>query len=389
MLILPERFEDVKQIIDWHDPRSGWHITYLSFFNTDRLLPVSARKTDPRKLLWSPDEISNPDFFSHKAGFVWKRDEYGSVHVPHKDVSDFPLKYSVPAPMDSYFIDFPEDSRLPIMPKAETLIYSCRGPQLAEVEPYFSLLKNPNDWPNQPPKLLKKMGCYTRSITPRRKSDPDPDKITRKPRKPKPTRHPRVEPVKLSLERKLRLAPIPPVLWEQMIADGLRMNEIGVFRILYTFMKPPETGHRRSPGKSSLDSYCYTETYQAQISQMLKLHRSDILRWGNPDRKKQAEKMGTSIRTVKRATKKLGILGYHFVIYYGYPKIMERISPERQALRKQRSETVPQWGPSKCAIATDKRQQKHLKVCDRICRDHGVRPCLFNLQKILGKSVSL
>ncbi|GAJ10921.1 unnamed protein product, partial [marine sediment metagenome] len=102
-----------------------------------------------------------------------------------------------------------------------------------------------------------------------------------------------------------------------------------------------------------------------------------------------AKKMGTGIDSVKRAIKHLGILGYHFVIYYGYPEIMERISPERQAIREQRSETVPQSGPSKYAIATSIPEQKRFQRYDRICRDHGVRPCLMNLQKILGKSVSL
>lgn len=389
MINLPESFEDVKQIINYHDPRSGWHITCLSFFNTDRHLPVSARKTDPQKLLWSPDEVDNPDFFPHKAGFVWTLDEYGSVHVPHKDVPGFPLDKSYPAPMDSYFIDFRKDSRLPIMPTSETLIYFCRGPQLAEVEPHLQRFKKTNGWPDPLPGLLKKMGCYTRSKATKRKSYPVPVKISRKPRKPKPIKDATIEPARRSVGREISLAFIPPLIWERMEADGLRMNEREVFRILYTFRKYPETRRRRKGGKSSLGALCYTITGQSQIVQMLEKRRRDILRSGNPDRRKQAQKMGYGIDSVKRAIKKLGMLGYHFVIYYGYPEIMKRISPERQALREQRGETVPQSGPSKYAIAINKAHQKYFKKYDRICRDRKVRPCLMNLQKLLGKPVLL
>ncbi|GAI68107.1 unnamed protein product, partial [marine sediment metagenome] len=302
---------------------------------------------------------------------------------------DFPLKYSVPASWDSFYVDLPEGVRSDFLPGAETLIISARIRQSAETDHILQWFKKNNYSPDCLPKPLNKTAVSIRAKTTRRKSHPVPKKITRKPRKPKPTAEAKVEPARRSVGREIRLAWIPPVIWEQMIADGLRMNEIEVFRILYTFRKFPETGHLGSTGKSSLGSLCYTSTYQAQIVQMLEKVRRDILRSRNPDRIKQAEKMGTGIDSVRRAIKHLGVLGYHFVIYYGYPKIMKRISPEMQALREQRSETVPQSGPSKYAIATNKAQQKYFKKYDRVCRDHGVRPCLFNLQKIPGESVSL
>ncbi len=389
MLILPKRFEDVNGIINYHDPRSGRHATCLNIFDNYITPVIFYEITSFEKVYWSPDETDNPNYFPHKAGFVWTRDEYGSVQVPHKNLSDFPLKYSVPASWDSFYVDRPEGVRAYILPGAETLIISARIPQPAETDRILQLFKKNNYSPDCLPKPLKKTGVSTRANATKRKSHPVPKKITRKPRKPKPTAEAKVEPARRSVGREIRLAWIPPRIWEQMKADRLRMNEREVFRILYTFRKPPETGHRRSTGKSSLGSYYYTKTYQAQMVQMLKKRRRDILRDGNPDRKKQAEKMGTSIKTVKRCIKHLGILGYHFVVFYGYPKIMERISPERQAIREQRSETVPQSGPSKYAIATSIPEQKRFQIYDRICRDHGVRPCLFNLQKILGKSVSL
>ena len=389
MLILPKRFEDVNRIINYHDPRSGRHATCLNIFDNYITPVIFYGRTSFEKVYWTSAEIRDSGLPVHPAGFYFTIDQNGLRQVPHKDLSDFPLKDSVPAPWDSFYVDLPEGVRSDILPGAETFIISARIRQPAETDRILQWFKKNNYSPDCLPKPLKKTGVSIRAKTTRRKSYPVPEKITRKPRKPKPTAEAKVEPARRSVGREISLAWIKPVIWEQMKADGLRMNEREVFRILYTFSKPPETGHLGSTGKNSLGSLYYTRTYQAQMVQMLEKRRRDIKKSGNPDRIKQAKKMGTSIKTVKRCIKHLGILGYHFVIYYGYPEIMERISPERQALREQRSETVPQSGPSKYAIAINKAQQKYFKKYDRICRDRKVRPCLMNLQKILGKSVSL
>ncbi|GAI59742.1 unnamed protein product, partial [marine sediment metagenome] len=270
MLILPKRFEDVNRIINYHDPRSGRHATCLNIFDNYITPVIFYGRTSFEKVYWTSAEVYNPDSPPHKAGFVWTRDEHGSVQVPHKDLSDFPLKYSVPAPWDSFYVDLPEGVIADILPGAETLIISARIRQPAETDRILHWFKKNNYSPDCLPKPLKKTGVSIRAKTTRRKSHPVSEKITRKPRKPKPTAEAKVEPARRSVGREIRLAWIPPRIYERMVADGLRMNEIEVFRILYTFSKPPETGHRRSTGKGSLGSYYYTETYQAQIVQMLK-----------------------------------------------------------------------------------------------------------------------
>jgi len=389
MLILPKRFEDVNRIINYHDPRSGWHATRLNIFD-DHITPaISYGRIISQKVYWTYAEVRALGEPVHPADFHFTIDKNGLRHVPHKNLSDFPLKYSVPGSWDSFYVDLPEGVRSDILPGAKTLIISDRNPQPAETDRILQYFKKYKYGPDCLPNLPAEIGHYKPGKIAKRKSYQVPAKISRKPRKPKPTADATIEPARRSVGREIRLAWIPPVFYEQMIADKLPINRIEVHRILRTFMQSPETRRWRSPGKGSLGSYCYTITGQSQISQMLEKVRRDILRSGNPERRKQAKKMGTGIRSVKYCIRDLGMLGYHFVIYYGFPEIMERISPERQALREQRSETVPQSGPSKYAIATDKRQQKHLKVCDRICRDHGVRPCFMNLKKIQGKSIFL
>jgi len=389
VLILPKRFKDVNRIINYHDPRSGWHATRLNIFD-DYITPViSYGRISLQNIYYTCAEVRALGLPVHPADFHFTIDKNGLRHVPHKDLSDFPLKYSVPGQWDSFYVDLPEGVRSDILPGAKTIITSTRNPQPAETERILQWFKKHKDSPGCLPKPPAEIGHYKPGKIAKRKSYQVPAKIGHKPRKPKPIADATIEPARRSVGREISLAWIEPVFWERMEADGLRMNEIEVFRILHTFRKYPETRHWRSPGKGSLGALCYTITGQSQISQMLVKVRRDIRKSGNPERREQAKRMGTSIKSVKRAIKKLGMLGYHFVIYYGYPQTMERISPEKQALREQRNETVPQSGPSKYAIATNKAQQKYFKKYDRICRDRKVRPCLMNLQKILGKSISL
>jgi len=176
-----------------------------------------------------------------------------------------------------------------------------------------------------------------------------------------------------------KFAYLYPRIMEPMKADGLLMRDIEVYRIIYTFRKYPEKSRIRAKGKGPLYPLPYTITYQSQIADYLKVRRRDLLATAMGARRYQARKMGTSPKTVKRAIHRLCEAGWIARVYPGRPKDCPWLSPQAQERRDQRHERVPQWGPQKYMLATDKYQRDGIKGIYRKLKELGLPPYLIYL----------
>ncbi|MBA7636346.1 hypothetical protein ES703_43964 [subsurface metagenome] len=176
-----------------------------------------------------------------------------------------------------------------------------------------------------------------------------------------------------------KFAYLPPRIWDLMEADSLYMAARQVYTILYTYREYPEKTRIRAKGKGPAYPLPYTITYQSQIIDNLKVRRSDLLATASSERRNQARKMGTSLSTVKRAIRRLCEAGWIARVYPGRPKDCPWLTPEQQERRIQRHEQVPQWGPQKYILATDKYQRDGIKGLNRKLKELGLPPYLIYL----------
>lgn len=376
---LPSSPEDVKHILTALDPHTG---NYAAFLLTDDRfinIPVVADTIDLFSLLYRLGEINHPDAFIHETGFLaFFRDET-TLYLPHKDLPRFPFPRSQPATFEVGIVDFGQPVQFYGLGETDTLITLERPAQRGEISK----------------RDISHVRTVARTRERDKKSDYDPigqpettdskkrhlhvvpptSGVAQVPEPEKPT--PTVDSRSVGLTRKF--AYIPGKLMELMEADRLSMRDIEVYRIIYTFRKYPEKPRIREEGKGPAYPLPYSITYQSQIIDYLKIRKTDLMATARVERRNQARKMGISLRSVKRAIHRLCEAGYLARVYPGRPKDCPWLTPGQQERRIERHERVPQWGPQKYILATDKRQRGLLKVLDRNLKKAGKPPFLIYL----------
>lgn len=371
--------EDVKHILALVDPHTG---NYAVFPATDHELiniPVAAARIDLFSLFFRDGEIDDPDLSVHETGLVVYLYEDSTLGIPYKDLPGFPLPSSVPADFQVGIVDFDQPRQFRGIGVTDFLALLWRPVQLDEITQQHVSLVN-----------------TVSRVRERKLKDQDPHDLAQSPGQD-PDRHLHVvpaapglvevpEPVKpapdvhrRSVGRTRKFAYLHPRIWDLMEADGLSMRDIEVYRFLYTHRKYAEESRIRAKGKGPAYPLPYTITLQSQITEYLKVKKSDLLATARGKRRHQARKMGTSRSTVQRAIRKLCRLGYLGRVYPGRPKICPWLSDQEQDRRIQRHERVPQWGPQKYILATDKCQRDFLKGRNRKLKDLGLPPYLIYL----------
>ena len=213
--------------------------------------------------------------------------------------------------------------------------------------------------------------------------DPAPIPLEPLPAKPAPTTRKAIpKPQARSVGRIRKFAWIHTPFMELMEADGLPMICIEVYRIILTFRQFPERPRERPTGRGPRHPFAYTTIYQSQISDYLEARRKDMTATARADRRSQAERMGTSLSTVKRATRRLCRDGYIGRVHPGRPEDCPWLTEEQQLARIQRHERHPQWGPQKYIVATDRRQRGLLKTLNRKLKKAGLPPYLIYLKDL-------
>jgi len=213
-------------------------------------------------------------------------------------------------------------------------------------------------------------------------SDRTPEPIRAPARESKPTPDAAAIPGKRSVGRIMKFAWIRPGFIELMKSDGLSLNRIEVYRIIYTFRKYPEKRRRLSTDTGPRHPFPYSSIYLFQISELLKIRQADIIATGRGDRRNRARKMGASQRTARRCIDDLCRHGYLIRVHPGSPKLRKDFSEYQQIAREQEHEQNPQWWPQKYMVATDRRQRDLLKTLNRKLREANKPPYIRNLKDI-------
>ena len=203
------------------------------------------------------------------------------------------------------------------------------------------------------------------------------------PAPPRPTTREAIpKPRTRSVGRTRKFSWIHPPFMELMEADRLPMNRIEVYRIILTYRQFPERTRERPAGRGPRHPYGYTTIHQGQISGYLEERRKDIMATARAARRRQAKRMGTSLRTVQYVIDHLCRLGYIMRVHPGLPKDCYWLSDEQKSRRIERHERHPQWGPQKYILATDRRQRGLLKTLNRKLKEAGLPPYLIYLKDL-------
>ena len=213
--------------------------------------------------------------------------------------------------------------------------------------------------------------------------DPTPIPLEPLPARPAPATTEAIpKPRARSVGRTRKFAWIHPPFMELMEADRLPMNRIEVYRIILTYRQFPERTRERPAGRGPRHPYGYTTIHQGQISGYLEERRKDIMATARAARRRQAKRMGTSLRTVQYVIDHLCRLGYIMRVHPGLPKDCYWLSDEQKSRRIERHERHPQWGPQKYILATDRRQRGLLKTLNRKLKEAGLPPYLIYLKDL-------
>ncbi|MBA7622577.1 hypothetical protein ES703_29955 [subsurface metagenome] len=376
---VPSSPEDVKWIISFYELRGHRCCQFLE--NNDGLHPLPYRvfRILPPDLLHWKDEPHGDEAVLHSYGFWYYRNGDNGVLVPIKDfdpitsINDRPLEVAVtildaPANPQKYGHGF-----IPVIVRfdrpAEPEDFNPRLFRQWKTDQAAQYLEYPRPDPdNQVERPGQEPARHLHVVPPTSGVAKAPE-----PEKPTPTEGRR----SVGLTRKF--AYIPGKLMELMEADRLSMLEIEVYRILYTFRQYPEKSRIREEGKGPAYPLPYAITYQSQIVENLKARKTDLVATARGERRNQARKMGTSLRSVQYAIARLWGLGWVGRVYRGLPEHCDWLSPQQQERRIQRHERVPQWGPQKYILATDKCQRDLMKGFNRKLKELGLPPYLINL----------
>ena len=396
MTTLPKQPKAVKAILAPFDPRTGNYIVYYETDNGIITVPAFRNKIDPFSLLYRPGEIDLPSLFAHDSGFTACIQEDLTFFLPHKDLDGFPLPLSRPAHFKVIIWEPDKLITLPGLPPTDILILFSRNVQKGEVShaditnlhkmardlkqdscvyPPRSPESTPTEPIIQPPReAYGETDRHDQGQTTSQEQDLDPGPSEAPASESDPAAGTAAKPQKRSVGTKRKFIWIDPGFLELMEADGLSTSCIETYRIIKTYRKYPEKTHERPDGEGPRDRFSYSTIYQAQIVEYLKIRREDMKDTARGDRRKQAEKMGTSLRTVQYNIATLCRLGYIGRVYPGLPEVCAWLTDEQQARRIERHERHPQYGPQKYKVAIDKRQRGLLKTLDRKLRKAGLPP---------------
>ncbi len=396
MPTLPKQPKSVKSILAPFDPRTGNYTVYFETDNGIITVPAFSNKIDPFSLLYRPGEIYGPDLFAHEAGFAAFYLEDLTVSLPHKDLDGFPLPLSLPAHFKVKIWEPDKPITIPGLPSTDILILFSRKVQKGEVShaDITNLLKmaqqmeqdsciypprSPESTPTepiiQPPReAYGETDRHGQGQTTSQEQDLDPGPSEAPASESDPAAGTAAKPQKRSVGTKRKFAWIEPGFLELMEADGLSMSCQETYRILFTYRKYPEKTRERPDGEGPQHPFPYTTIYQVQIVEYLKDRQADMIATATRDRRKQAEKMGTSLRTVQYNIATFCLLGYIGRVYPGRPEVCDWLTDEQQTLRTEMHEQHPQHRPQKHIIATDKRQRGLLKTLNRKLKEAGLPP---------------
>jgi len=376
---LPQRPEDVKWILDNLNPHTGKHAVYPATDDGLINIPIAAGTIDPFSLLCTPEEFDHPDAVRHESGFIACFLDEQTVQIPYKDLPGFPLSRSRPADFQMAITDFHRSVKFRDIGATDILITFWRPVQRGEITGGHITQIYDGAWRRERDKESDHDPVGQPQTTDSKQRHlhvvPAGPGVVEVPEPEKPT--PAVERRSVGLTRKF--AYLPGKLMDLMEADGLSMLDIEVYRIIFTFRKYPEKTRIRAKGKGPLYPLPYTITYQTQIIDYLRVIKLDRLQTARGARRYQALMMGTSPKSVKRAIHRLCEAGWIARVYPGRPKVCPWLSPQAQERRIQRHQRVPQWGPQKYILATDKCQRDFLKGRNRKLKGLGLPPYLIYL----------
>jgi len=371
--------EGVKWILATLDPHTGNYAAYPATDHGLINIPIAAGTIDPLSLLCTPEEFDHPDAVVHESGFICCFLDEQTVQIPLKDLPRFPFHRSEPADFQMAITEFHRSVQFRDIGQSDILITLWRPVQpgeitqreISHVNRVFTVRQREAQDQDrhdqaQPPGQAPDRHLHIVPPTPGVAQVPEPEKPT-----------PPVDTRSVGLTRKFAF--LPPRIWDLMEADSLYMAARQVYTILYTYRKYPEKSRIRTKGKRPLYPLPYTITYQSQMADYLKVRRRDLLATAGSVRRYQARKMGTSLDTVQRAIHRLCESGWILRVYPGRPKVCPWLSPQAQERRDQRHSRVPQWGPQKYLLATDKCQRDLIKGLNRKLKELGLPPYLIYL----------
>jgi len=371
--------QDVKHILIPVDPRTGNFAVCLATDHGFAVIPVVAGQMEPSDLFYGQGEIDDRGATEHESGFIAFFRDDSTVQLPLKDLHRWPLPGSSPADFQFAITDFDEPIECRGIGAVDIVIFLWRPAQPGEItQQHINTLntmmrvekleargQDPHSQVERPGQAPARH-LHVVSAAPEVAKAPEPEK-------PTPTEGRR----SVGLTRKF--AYIHPRIMELMQADGLSMLDMEVYRIIYTFREYPQKSRIREEGKGPAYPLPYTITYQSQIVENLKARKTDLMATARGERRNQARKMGTSRSSVQRAIRRLCEAGWIARVYRGLPEHCDWLSPEQQERRIQRHERVPQWGPQKYTLGTDKCQRDFLKGRNRKLKELGLSPYLINL----------
>lgn len=371
--------DDVKHVLVLVDPHTGNYAVFLATDHELITIPVSARTMPLFSLFYRSGELDYLHHSVHHSGIVAWLEDGTILCVPLKHPPGFPLRTSKPGDFRVAIQDFAQPLELPDIGTVDTVVLLWRPVQPGEITP--PMIAHINRAHKVRWREFQDQDPHDQAQRSAQEPDPSPHVTPPGPGIPQPPEPEKPTPPvpKRSVGRTRKFAFIHSRIMELMEPDGLSVRDIEVYRIIYTYRKYPEKTRIRPKGKGPAYPLPYSIIYQAQVIDYLKVRRTDLLATATGPRRNRARQMGTSRSAVQRAIDKLCRFGYLARVYPGRPKDCPWLSPQAQERRDERHWRVPQWGPQKYILATDRCQRDLLKGLNLKLRRLALPPYLIYL----------